>query len=54
MKKIYCDRCGKEITPEESYFICGYAKGNDTTDDYCVDLCDDCYKKIRKFAGKEE
>jgi hypothetical protein len=50
MRKIFCDRCGKEIEfPGE---IRAY-KVLKVSDSDVVDLCDECYKPLRRYIDCE-
>jgi len=53
MKKYICDKCNKELT-EKKYNFCGYVDdvkdrfvGQDETEDIDIDLCKECYLKLK-------
>ena len=67
MKKqiIKCDRCGKDISPDVLMYGCsshieftleywhgGSIGGSEDQDNFVLDLCDDCSKKLSENISK--
>ena len=54
MTKIYCDKCGKELSADEDYQVpTWWTITRHGALDITVEVCDQCYKKHVKGADDE-
>jgi hypothetical protein len=50
--RVYCDLCGKSLSATHHYVLETYSSGASKLNRKCIDICDDCYGYITKYANR--